>query len=61
LDEEGIMHEINNDYQFTFVQVPECNPDIASPHVNLIFPDVNTGDYVALDSYFQFNIFDEGK
>lgn len=61
LDDNGVMNEINESYQFNFAKVPECNPDIAKPHVNLIFPDVNTGEYVALDSYFEFNIFDEGK
>lgn len=61
LDDNGVMNEIDGSYHFDFAKVPECNPDITKPHVELIFPDVSTGEYVALDSYFEFNIFDEGK
>ena len=42
-----------------FVSVPECDPDIVSPKVNLLFPKEDSR--VALDSYFQFDISDEWK
>lgn len=61
LDDKGNMQEINADYQFDFSNVPECNPDILPPRVELVFPVLKTGDFVALDSYFKFNIFDDGK
>jgi len=61
LDDQWNMLEIEDTYEFDFDNVPECTPDISSPHVSLLFPDIKTGNYVALDSYFEFNIFDEGK
>ncbi len=65
LDTNGNMIDLDdnmdNEYKFNFSTVPECNPDIVSPHVELIFPVLKTGEFVALDSHFQFNIFDQGK
>lgn len=61
LDDQGNMIDLNTNYQFDFVSVPECDPDIISPSIEMIFPIINTGEYVALDSYFQFNISDQGK
>ena len=61
LDVKGTMLDINSSYNFNFADVPECDPDIISPSVEMIFPKVGTGEYVALDSYFQFNITDQWK
>jgi len=61
LDTKGNMVELNQNYIFNFSAVPECDPDIISPSIELIFPKQNTGEYVALDSYFQFEIYDIWK
>ena len=61
VDINGAMFDINSSYKFDFATVPECNPDIIAPSVEMIFPAVGTGEYTALDSYFQFEISDQGK
>ncbi len=48
-------------YSFEFASVPECNPDIIAPSIDLLFPQIKTWSYAALDSYFQFKINDQGK
>jgi hypothetical protein len=53
------MFGIDSIYKFDFIAVPECNPDVVSPSIEMIFPIVDTGEYVALDSYFQFKISDQ--
>lgn len=61
LDSKWNMVELNRSYHFDFSNVPECNPDIVAPSVELLFPSNNTWEYVALDSYFQFEIYDLWK
>lgn len=61
LDTKWNMVELNKSYEFLFAAVPECEPDIIAPTVELLFPKITDGSYVALDSYFQFNIYDLGK
>ena len=61
VDINGAMLDINSSYKFDFATVPECDPDIISPSVEMIFPIVGTSEYVALDSYFQFKITDQWK
>jgi hypothetical protein len=53
------MFDIDSTYKFDFTAVPECNPDVVSPGIEMIFPTAGTGKYVALDSYFQFEISDQ--
>lgn len=47
-------------FNLNFEQVPECEPDIVPPSINLIYPK-NTDDRVTLDQYFIFDIKDIGK
>lgn len=47
----------SNNYQFQ--SVLECNPDIDPPRVEIVSPDID--EFVPLDTYFQFNVFDDGK
>ena len=61
VDSRWNMVDFDWNYRFEFVEVPECDPDIVAPSVELIFPSNDTGEYVALDSYFQFMIDDSGK
>lgn len=61
VDEFGNSLDINNSYSFEFAKVPECEPDIVAPSIELIFPILNTWEYVALDSYFTFEMKDQGK
>ena len=43
------------------MEVPECDPDIVAPSVELLFPSDKTWEFVALDTYFQFEIYDSWK
>jgi hypothetical protein len=43
-----------------FAQVPECEPDIVPPSINLIYPK-DTEQKINLDQYFIFDIKDIGK
>ena len=61
VDSKWSMIELEWDYDFQFIEVPECDPDIVAPVVELVFPSDKTGDFVALDTYFQFEIYDAGK
>ena len=61
IDEQWNMIDLNGVYEFEFAPVPECNPDIIAPYVDIVFPLLETGSYVALDSYFQFKITDQWK
>lgn len=61
LDDKWNMVEISDWYKFDFQKVPECDPDIVSPSVELLFPLLETGQYAPLDSYFQFKISDLWK
>lgn len=61
VDSKWNMVELTWNYSFEFTEVPECDPDIVAPSVDLVFPSSKTGEYVALDTYFQFDIDDQGK
>ncbi len=61
VDSRWNMVELQWDYNFQFSQVPECDPDIVAPSVELVFPIVESWDFVALDTYFQFEIDDVWK
>ena len=61
VDGSGNSMDINKDFSFEFAKVPECEPDIISPSIDLIFPVLTTWEYVALDSYFTFEMSDQGK
>lgn len=61
LDSKWNMVELDWYFKYEFVEVPECDPDIVAPSVELLFPSNDTWEYVALDSYFQFAIDDSGK
>ncbi len=61
VDSKWNMVELEWYNKFEFVEVPECDPDIVAPSVELLFPSDKSGEYVALDSYFQFKIDDSGK
>ena len=61
VDSKWNMVDLEWNYNFEFVEVPECDPDIVAPSVELLFPSDKTWDYAALDSYFQFEIDDQGK
>ncbi|MCK9467191.1 MAG: hypothetical protein M0P94_02585 [Candidatus Absconditabacterales bacterium] len=61
LDTKGNMLELNKNYSFLFEAVPECEPDIIAPTIELLFPVLQPGEFIALDSYYQFNIYDLGK
>jgi len=47
-------------FTMNFVQVPECQPDIVPPNINLIYPK-DTIQRIHLDQYFIFDIKDIGK
>lgn len=59
VDSKWDMVDIVWNYDFQFVAVPECNPDIVEPSVDLLFPSEN--EIVPLDSYFQFKVVDQWK
>lgn len=59
VDSDGNMINISDSIVLQFVSVPECEPDIVSPKVNLLFPKENAR--VPLDTYFQFDISDLWK
>jgi len=61
VDSKWNMVDLEWNYSFEFSEVPECDPDIVAPSVELLFPSNNTWEYVALDTYFQFEIDDQGK
>jgi len=48
------------EFSLIFSEVPECEPDVDSPSVNLLSPN-EWASWVALDSYFVFDIRDHGK
>ena len=61
VDSKWNMIDLEWNYNFQFWEVPECDPDIVAPSVELLFPKVESWDYVALDTYFQFEIDDAWK
>jgi len=48
------------EFSFTFTEVPECEPDVVAPQITLISPQEGSSG-IALDSYFIFDIKDQGK
>jgi hypothetical protein len=56
VDSHGNMINLSDSMVLQFVPVPECEPDIVSPKVNLLFPKEDAR--VPLDTYFQFDISD---
>lgn len=61
VDSKWNMVDFEWNYNFQFWEVPECDPDIVAPSVELLFPKVESWDYVALDTYFQFEVDDAWK
>ena len=61
VDSKWNMVDLEWNYDFQFVEVPECDPDIVAPSIELLFPLNKTGEFVALDTYFQFEISDQWK
>lgn len=61
LDTKWNMLELNKNYSFLFEAVPECEPDIIAPTIELLFPVLQPWEFIALDSYYQFNIYDLWK
>ena len=61
VDSKWNMVELEWNYSFQFSEVPEFDPDIVAPSVELLFPSNKSWEYVALDSYFQFEIDDQWK
>lgn len=59
VDSNGEMINLSDSIVLQFVSVPECDPDIVSPKVNLLYPKENAR--VPLDTYFQFDISDLWK
>ena len=47
-------------FPLNFAEVPECEPDIVPPSINLIYPK-DTEQRINLDQYFIFDIKDIGK
>ena len=61
IDSKWNMVELEWNYDFQFTEVPECDPDIVAPSVELLFPSTESWEFVALDTYFQFEVDDQGK
>lgn len=59
IDDRWEMIWISEKQVLRFESVPECEPDIVSPSITLLFPSQD--EPVALDTYYQFNITDDGK
>jgi hypothetical protein len=53
-------YPLNQIFTLDFDKVPECEPDIVPPNINLIFPK-DTKQRINLDQYFIFDIKDIGK
>jgi len=53
-------YPLDGTFNLSFAQVPECEPDIIPPNINLIYPK-NTDNRISLDQYFIFDIKDIGK
>lgn len=59
VNEVGKMVNFDDAIILQFVSVPECDPDIISPKVNLLYPKEDM--WTPLDTYFQFDISDSWK
>ncbi len=53
-------YNLADTFTLSFAEVPECEPDIIPPSINLIYPK-KTEDRISLDQYFIFDIKDIGK
>jgi len=53
-------YALTDTFILDFAQVPECEPDIVPPSINLIYPK-DTQEKINLDQYFIFDIKDIGK
>jgi hypothetical protein len=42
LDSKSNIVELNRSYDFNFSNVPECEPDIVAPSIELLFPSLKT-------------------
>lgn len=54
------IYPLQSTFDLNFAEVPECEPDIIPPSLNLIFPK-DTDKRISLDQYFIFDIKDIGK
>lgn len=61
LDKAGIKNPIKTDFNLEFAKTPECQPDIISPSINLVFPKEDMKQKITLDQYFIFEVKDIGK
>ncbi|MFA6256582.1 MAG: hypothetical protein WC606_05430 [Candidatus Absconditabacterales bacterium] len=53
-------YPLKETFDLNFAKVPECEPDIILPSINLIYPK-DTSQRITLDQYFVFDIKDIGK
>lgn len=53
-------YPLSANFVLDFAKVPECEPDIIPPSINLIYPK-DTTQRITLDQYFIFDIKDIGK
>lgn len=53
-------YPLDGTFNLNFAEVPECEPDIVPPSINLIYPK-DTTQKIKLDQYFIFDIKDIGK
>lgn len=54
------QYPLAGSFDLVFSKVPECEPDIIPPSINLIYPKDST-ERIRLDQYFIFDIKDIGK
>ncbi len=53
-------YPLAGNFSLKFAKVPECEPDIIPPSINLIYPK-DSNEKIYLDQYFIFDIKDIGK
>lgn len=53
-------YPLTANFALDFAKVPECEPDVIPPSINLIYPK-DTTQRITLDQYFIFDIKDIGK
>lgn len=57
---ENKTYPLAGSFDLNFAKVPECEPDIVPPNINLIYPK-DSAQRATLDQYFIFDIKDIGK
>ena len=57
---QGDKNILDSSHTLNFAKVPECNPDIIPPKIELIYPKPNATN-IPLDSYITFKVTDIGK